>query len=147
MQFFLIKDINEIDNKVDYISSWLKQNWTFENGCKIEFKNYSNTRTIDQNSLMWKWLNEVSRWAIKQGWENQTNKKPEEVWKAYFVNEVFGLETIKMGKQEFDCSPTTSSLSKGEFQHLLEYIHNWAIERGVLLTIPRESEYYKNKDQ
>lgn len=96
---------------------------------------------------MWRWLGEITEWAIKRGWtHDDKRRKPEEVWKLYFVNQVFGSETINMGKETIEALPGTSQLTKGEMQTLMEYINAWALDKGINLLIPHESEYKKNQD-
>lgn len=145
MQFFLIKNKIEVEQRLKNIKTWIDNNWDFNDPLRIEFKKQGNKRSVDQNSLMWKWLNTISDWALSKGWINQDKRrKPEEVWKVYFLSQVFGSETVSMGKESFDVTPSTSELTVGEMQHLLEFIQSWAIDRGVALVIPKESEFYKN---
>lgn len=147
MQFFLIKNSYEVDNVLGNIKRWLETNWDFKKSCRIEFKTHSTERTISQNSLMWRWLSEVTEWAVKRGWtHDDKRRKPEEVWKLYFVSQVFGSETINMGKETIEALPGTSQLTQGEMQTLLEYINAWAIDKGINLLIPHESEYRKNQE-
>jgi len=145
MQFFLIKNKIEVEQRLKNIKTWIDNNWDFNDPLRIEFKKQGNKRSVDQNSLMWKWLNTISDWALSKGWINQDKRrKPEEVWKVYFLSQVFGSETVSMGKESFDVTPSTSELTVGEMQHLLEFIQSWAIDRGIALVIPKESEFYKN---
>lgn len=145
MQFFLIKNKIEVEQRLKNIKTWIDDNWDFNDPLRIEFKKQGNKRSIDQNSLMWKWLNTISDWALSKGWINQDKRrKPEEVWKVYFLSQVFGSETVSMGKESFDVTPSTSELTVGEMQHLLEFIQSWAIDRGIALVIPKESEFYRN---
>lgn len=145
MQFFLIKNKIEVEQRLKNIKTWIDDNWDFNDPLRIEFKKQGNKRSIDQNSLMWKWLNTISDWALSKGWINQDKRrKPEEVWKVYFLSQVFGSETVSMGKESFDVTPSTSELTVGEMQHLLEFIQSWAIDRGIALVIPQESEFYRN---
>lgn len=145
MQFFLIKNKIEVEQRLKNIKTWIDNNWDFNDPLRIEFKKQGNKRSIDQNSLMWKWLNTISDWALSKGWINQDKRrKPEEVWKVYFLSQVFGSETVSMGKESFDVTPSTSELTVGEMQHLLEFIQSWAIDRGIALVIPKESEFYRN---
>lgn len=147
MQFFLIKNSYEVDNVLGNIKQWLGKNWDFTDNCRIEFKKHKAERTISQNSLMWRWLSDIANWSISKGWVNEDKRrKPEEVWKLYFVNQVFGAETINMGKETIEVLPGTSELSTGEMQQLLEYINAWAIDKGINLLIPKESEYRKNQE-
>lgn len=145
MQFFLIKNKIEVEQRLKNIKTWIDDNWDFNDPLRIEFKKQGNKRSVDQNSLMWKWLNTISDWALSKGWINQDKRrKPEEVWKVYFLSQVFGSETVSMGKESFDVTPSTSELTVGEMQHLLEFIQSWAIDRGIALVIPKESEFYRN---
>ena len=145
MQFFLIKNKIEVEQRLKNIKTWIDNNWDFNDPLRIEFKKQGNKRSVDQNSLMWKWLNTISDWALSKGWINQDKRrKPEEVWKVYFLSQVFGSETVSMGKESFEVTPSTSELTVGEMQHLLEFIQSWAIDRGIALVIPKESEFYKN---
>lgn len=145
MQFFVIRNVHEVESRVENIKNYLLNKWDFSKPCQIKFNQYAITRTISQNNLMWKWLSQISEWATKRGWtHDDKRRKPEEVWKIYFINQVFGLEKINMGKEEIEVLPGSSELSAGEMQNLLEYINAWAIDKGINLLIPKDSEYYLN---
>ena len=145
MQFFVIRNVHEVESRVENIKNYLLNKWDFSKPCQVKFNQYAITRTISQNNLMWKWLSQIAEWAAKRGWtHDDKRRKPEEVWKIYFISQVFGVETINMGKEEIEVLPGSSELSAGEMQNLLEYINAWAVDKGINLLIPKDSEYYLN---
>lgn len=119
----------------------------------VDVKEYKVKRTIDQNALMHKWFDEISEWRIEEGWEppqvpkvGTTGKfyKPSELMKEFFKNKF--LPTV-----EIDIAPghsitrkvSTTDLDTGECSHFMQQIESYCAERGIILTIPENSQYYK----
>lgn len=97
-------------------------------GTVVEFK--PEKRTLDQNAKLWAMLAEISE---QVNWYGQ--KLSPEDWKNVFtaalrqsrvVPGIDGLSHVPLGLY-------TSNLSKAEFGDLLEIIHAFCAERGVVL--------------
>lgn len=90
------------------------------------------TRSTDQNAKMWAMLGDVSR------------SKPEgrshtpDVWKALFMH-ALGYETrflTGLNGEPFPAGFRSSRLSVREMSDLIEFMHAWGSERGVMWTDP-----------
>lgn len=90
------------------------------------------SRTNDQNALLWSILSEISR-AKPQGRTHTT-----EVWKCLFMHACGHAVQFETGLngQPFPTGFRSSRLSKEQFSELIEFIHAWCAEQGVILTDP-----------
>lgn len=91
------------------------------------------TRTIDQNSLMWALLSEVSR-AKPDG-----RCHTPEVWKELFMHACGHAVQFELGLngQPFPTGFRSSRLTKQEMGDLLDFIYAWCAEKGVQLSDER----------
>lgn len=89
------------------------------------------TRTIDQNALLWAMLSEISR-AKPQG-----RNLPPETWKALFMMAAGFQCTFEPSLDGTGVVPLgfkSSRLNKAEFSELIEAVHAYAAEHGVVLS-------------
>ena len=85
------------------------------------------TRTLDQNSLLWPLLNEVSN---KVDWYG--NKLTADEWKDVFSAALKKQKVVPGLDGGFVvCGQSTSRMSKREFSDLVELIYAFGAERGV----------------
>ena len=86
------------------------------------------TRTIDQNSLLWPLLNEVSKQVDWYG-----NKLTADEWKDVFSAALKKQKVVPGLEGGFVvCGQSTSRMSKREFSDLVELIYAFGAERGVV---------------
>lgn len=109
--------------------------WASEcsDGCTVEFK--SPRRTIEQNSLLWSLLGEVSRQVV---WYGQ--KLSSEDWKDVFTASLRKARVVP-GIDAGSFVPLgmrTSDMTKAEFSDLIELIHAFGAEHGVEFLDDRE---------
>ena len=101
-------------------------------GTRIEFK--AAKRTLDQNSLMWALLTEVSTQK-----EHHGNRYTPDQWKVLFMHacgrEVQFLPGLD-GKTFLPWGQSSSDLSKQEMTDLIEFILSWGAENGVIFSDP-----------
>jgi hypothetical protein len=111
-------------------ASWA---WKLPSGSRVEFK--APRRSLDQNSKLWATLTEI---ALQVDWYGQ--KLSAEDWKDVFTASlrkarvVPGIDAgtyVPLGMR-------TSDMSKSEFSELLELIHAFAAEHGVVFSEDRE---------
>jgi hypothetical protein len=91
-------------------------------------------RTLDQNSLLWAMLSQISM-AKPQGRHHTPD-----VWKALFLHAAGHAVQFEPG---LDGSPfpigfRSSKLTKAQFSNLIEFILAYAAEQGLILTQPDE---------
>jgi len=97
-------------------------------GTRVEFK--APKRTLDQNSLMWALLTDVSRQAIHFG----VKYSPDD-WKTIFLAALSREMRTAINLHGDGIVPLTrsSDLSKEEMSDLIELIQAWAAEKGIQL--------------
>lgn len=103
---------------------------------------WKDKRSIDQNSLYWMWMNEVSEQAKING----KMFEPElwaEIFKKYYCPE----KVIELPFGEQQTIKSTTKLDTGEMHHYLNQIEAWCMSQGFMLTIPESSEYKKLIDK
>ena len=102
---------------------------------------------MSQNALLHIWLRE-----IKVGMESKGVKvtvgDPEEAWKLWLKRRFLGTDDFQIKSQTIQGQvKRTSDLSKGEMVHFMDQCYHWALEQGINLSIPKESEYAELKSQ
>ena len=86
------------------------------------------TRTLDQNSLLWPLLTEVSKQVDWYG-----NKLTADEWKDVFSASLKRQKVVPGLDGGFVvCGQSTSRMSKREFSDLVELIYAFGAERGVV---------------
>jgi hypothetical protein len=97
-------------------------------GTRVEFK--EPKRTLEQNARMWAMLTDVSRQV-----EHCGRKYTPDAWKVLFLHalgrEVQFLPALD-GTTFIPWGQSSSDLSKAEMGELIEFIHAWGAERGVV---------------
>lgn len=88
------------------------------------------TRTLDQNSLLWALLSDVSR-AKPDG-----RMHTPEVWKNLFMHACGHAVQFELGLngQPFPTGFRSSRLTKQQMGDLIDFIHSWCAEKGVHLS-------------
>lgn len=88
------------------------------------------TRTLDQNSLLWPLLTEVSKQVDWYG-----NKLTADEWKDVFSAALKKQKVVPGLDGGFIvCGQSTSRMSKREFSDLVELIYAFGAERGVVFS-------------
>lgn len=102
-------------------------------------------RSLSQNSLQHLWYAEISRWLISKGRDFATPEWCKSAMKHTFLGyvDVFDTDVITGISTRRDELRHTSSLDVGEMKLYLDLVFHWAMEKGLLLTIPEGCEYQK----
>lgn len=108
----------------------------------VDVKEWRQKRSLSQNALYWKWLEEISKQAKVQG-----KVFDSETWHQYFLKYYCPSKSIQMPAGENSLVKSTKKLDKGEMHHYLFKIELWAQDKGIILTIPSYSEYSKLTEQ
>ena len=108
----------------------------------VQLKSHTR-RSIPQNATAHMWFGELSRWLISKGKDFATPEWVKAAMKSTFLGYVEVIDTDvvtgkKTSRQELR---HTSSLDTGEMKLFMDMVYGWALDRGVMLTIPDNSEY------
>lgn len=110
-------------------------------GCK--------SRSQPQNATAHMWFGEISRWLVASGREFATPEWCKTAMKHTFLGyeDVFHTDVItgvSVTKQELR---HTSKLDVGEMKLFMDLVYHWALEKGLMLTIPDGCEYDELRKQ
>lgn len=98
-------------------------------------------RSLSQNSLYWRWLNEISEQVTVSD-----KKHDAEIWHEYFKRYFCPVKIIAMPAGDDLEVRTTKKLDTGEMHYYLNQIEQWAMGHMYVLTTPDNCEYQKLKD-
>ena len=93
-------------------------------------------RSMPQNALLWLWLGEIASQVHKRIGESHEAETLHEFFKEKFLP----TKTIRVGKAEVNYK-STRKLDKGEMNHYMTQVHQWAVNAGFKLTVPINSQY------
>ena len=105
-------------------------------------------RSLSQNALAHKWFGELSAWLISKGKDFATPEWVKSAMKSTFLGyvEVVDTDVITGKKTSRQELRHTSSLDTGEMKLFMDMVYHWALDRGMMLTIPENSEYKQLND-
>jgi hypothetical protein len=91
-------------------------------------------RTVDQNSMLWACLSDVSR-SMPDG-----RRHTPEVWKTLFMHACGHAVQFEHGLngQPFPVGFRSSNLTKSQMADLITFILQWGNEKGVVWTNPED---------
>lgn len=107
---------------------------------RISVVEWREKRSLSQNSLYWRWMDEINKQAplVVEG----SSVKGAELWHEVMKRYYCPVKNITNGEKSLPVK-STKILDVGEMTFYLNKIENFCIERGIKLTIPEDSEYYK----
>jgi hypothetical protein len=110
----------------------------------VQLKSHTK-RSIPQNATAHMWFGELSRWLISKGKDFATPEWVKEAMKSTFLGyvEVIDTDVITGKKTSRQELRRTSSLDTGEMKLFMDMVYHWALDRGMMLTIPDGCEYQK----
>ena len=113
----------------------------------VQLKSHTK-RSLSQNALAHKWFGELSAWLISKGKDFATPEWVKAAMKSTFLGyvEVVDTDVITGKKTSRQELRHTSSLDTGEMKLFMDMVYGWALDRGVMLTIPDNSEYKQLND-
>lgn len=108
----------------------------------VQLKSHTK-RSLSQNALAHKWFGELSAWLVSKGKDFATPEWVKSAMKSTFLGyvEVVDTDVITGKKTTRSELRHTSSLDTGEMKLFMDMVYHWALDRGMMLTIPDNSEY------
>lgn len=109
-----------------------------------------STRTIPMNKLWRMWTQQTADWMNRQGAKIEVKNKKGELIHNRPVNSQDAHEMFVMhwlGLTEENERELTRDMQKGRMLYLMEKHSEWAVQKGLLLTYPSDSEYNKLKQE
>ena len=110
----------------------------------VQLKSHTK-RSVPQNATAHMWFGELSRWLICKGKDFATPEWVKAAMKSTFLGyaEVVDTDVITGKKTSRQELRHTSSLDTGEMKLFMDMVYHWALDRGMMLTIPDGCEYQK----
>ena len=135
----LIIDTRDLDDLNSCIKTMLELG-----PVSVQLKSHTK-RSISQNALAHKWFGELSAWLVSKGKDFATPEWVKAAMKSTFLGyvEVIDTDVITGKKTSRQELRHTSSLDTGEMKLFMDMVYHWALDRGMMLTIPDGCEYQK----
>ena len=133
---FKLRSVDDVGGLVDYLSSL-----PFDKPLEIQVKEFKLKQTQSQRGLIHKWFDEMRDYELAIGW-----KPFESLGIDLDVTPKSGLSKVvkRYYEQRFlPSEKTTEDLDTGEMSHFMQLIDAVCAERGIRITIPENSQYYK----
>ena len=147
MKEFLVNSIDDLDQVSGYTCDHFE-----EGGGALRFQVTNHaTRTLSMNRL-WrgKWMYETAEWMNNQGVKIEIKNSKGDVIHTRPVEHSDAHEMFVMHWLGFDdkgLRELTRDMQKGRMLYMMDKHSAWAIEKGLLLTYPSDSEYNKLQEQ
>jgi hypothetical protein len=106
-------------------------------------------RSLSQNALSWMFYTEISRWLVSKGKDFATTQWVHDAMCHTFLGHVDVMDTdvitgVSTRRSELR---GTSDLDVGEFTLYLDLVYHWALNYGLMLTVPEDCEYQRLKKE
>jgi hypothetical protein len=135
--FWIVKDVNELTQRLVFFEDWLRKNWNWETPVQWKVSPYKSRRSLSQNALFHVWVREMVMHFRKT-----RPDLTEEQMKTLVKYKFLGTADIVVGKTIIkDQVRETSSLDRGEMLEFMDKTQNWCLDLGVQLTCPADSEF------
>ena len=127
-------NMGSLGTLVTELTKLLSTNKTY----RVNVVEWREKRSLSQNSLYWKWLTEINQQSPLM--IEDSNLDGGELWHEVFKKYYCPVKNIT-NKEKILPIQSTKLLDVGEMTFYLNKIEQWAMDRGLRLTIPEDSEY------
>jgi hypothetical protein len=135
--YWLIRGPEELDMRLKFLRQALLDLGMWP--CRLDIKKYNAKRSLNQNALMWMWFQEIADHLTRKGHEYTKDDVHD-----LMCHKFLGYEDRRIGELVIENQlRTTSPLDTGEMHRFLELVEAWAADKGCMVTIPIQSQYYK----
>jgi len=140
-EFWLVKSKEQLVERIAFFKKFLDEEWDWEQAVQWEVSRFVPKRSLSQNALFHLWCREMASHFAAKG-ADVTESKIKLLLKYKFL----GTESIQINKTIIqDQVRETSGLNRGEMLFFMDQVQDWAMDHGVTLTCPADSEYMKLK--
>ena len=140
-EFWLVKDMAQLRQRIKFFEDFLEHEWNWEYPVEWKVKRYVAKRSLSQNALFHLWCREMADHIRSKG-ADITEEKMKELIKY----KLLGTEDRQINNTVIPAQVReTSGLDRGEMMEFMDGVMEWAMDHGVMLTCPQDSEYMKLK--
>ena len=108
------------------------------------------TRTTKMNKLWRKWMQQTASWMNGQGARIEVKNKKGILIHKRHINQQDAHEMFVMhwlGCTDEGLREMTAGMQKGRMLYMMDKHSEWAVQKGLLLIYPSDSEYNKLKQE
>lgn len=136
-EFWLVKDKQQLRQRLEFFQKYLESEWNWEYPVEWKVKRHISKRSLSQNALFHVWCREMSEHFKSKG-ADITEEKMKELIKY----KLLGTEDRQINNTVIPGQVReTSGLDRGEMMEFMDGVMEWALDHGVKLTCPQDSEY------
>ncbi len=140
-EFWLVKSKDQLEDRVRYFQKYLEREWNWEHPVQWKVSRYSGKRSLSQNNLYHMWCGEMAESFASRGADVDKERMS-----LMLKNKFLGTEDVVVSNTVIEGQVRhTSNLSPGEMCEFMDQVLAWALDCGVTLTCPADSEYMKLK--
>lgn len=130
---------------------------------RISWKPFKKERSLSANALLHKWFREIAYAFVGRGMTAISHTTDDGVVHTVAVDEDFIKDMLKLtylgtewtyrrNAQTHEWERLqelrhTKFLDRGEMSHFMDQVYHWSLAKGILLTIPENSEYQQWKKE
>jgi len=144
--FWLIRDKQDIDKRMKTFTDFLKIDWDWDKPVSWKVEVYSPKRSLSQNSLFHLWVREICVFLLERKKVPQPEKLAdlEEEIKELLCFKFLGTVDKQVGQTVIPAQvQSTKKLTQGEFYFFMNQVQDWALDLGIHLSHPQDSEFMK----
>lgn len=140
-EFWIVKDRSHLEQRVKFFADYLDKEWNWEYPVEWKVKRYIPKRSLSQNALFHVWCREMAEHFKSKGADVD-----EEQMKELIKYKILGTEDRQISNTIIPAQiRETSGLDRGEMMDFMDKVMEWALDHGVRLSCPQDSEYMKLK--
>lgn len=135
--FWMIQNRSQIKDVLRFFGKYL-EDWDYTRPLAWKAEAYSTSRSLSQNALFHMWCGEMCL-----HFSESVDVTPDTM-KSLMKHKFLGTEDVVVGSTVIPGQlRSTSGLSKGEMHEFMERVYAWAVDHGVRLTNPNDSEFFR----
>ena len=140
-ELWIVKDRSHLEQRVKFFADYLDKEWNWEYPVEWKVKRYIPKRSLSQNALFHVWCREMAEHFKSKGADVD-----EEKMKELIKYKILGTEDRQISNTIIPGQVReTSGLDRGEMMDFMDKVMEWALDHGVRLSCPQDSEYMKLK--
>jgi len=138
-EFWMVSSKQQLTERIKFFTQWLEAEWNWEYAVQWKVSRYVPKRSLSQNALFHLWCREMAA-SFREKNPEITEEKIKLLMKYKFLGcaDVQINNTVISGQVR-----ETSSLDRGEMMDFMDQVQNWAMDHGVFVTCPDDSEYMR----
>lgn len=134
--FWMLRNRQQIKQRLQAFEKFLENEWDWTKPVSWRVQVYSPKRSLSQNDLFHKWCREIAVSFTERG-RDTTESMVKDGLKLKYL----GTVERQIGDRVLEELRETNALSVGEMYHFMNQVQAWAIDMGVELSHPQNSEF------